>query len=920
MSHTQKIIRKDLPRPAENTAEKNVQKTKKKRQPLRFLIVIGVMAAVFAAVVVFGRLAGDDRVQQPVQPYFSADEIETDIIVTDETKALAVVEQIAEDIGIADVGSELVLESKDTVGGTDYYRFSQVYQGIPVLGRSLVISADAEGRTSALTCNYAPVYVENTQPQIDAAAAQMAAVGHLAGLTGCEESGCSTAQPELYIYTDNGDDILVWAMQAQAVSENCFSIMQYIISAENGEVISAGCAVEFEHAEIELEGQLQKQINVPVELEGDNFQLIDTTRGITVYRPKDAAYEYDCYYDLSGKCDIVGGSLPSEENTAGSSVQNFMQSMDIGEGVDAMKNVASAYDFFKTVLGRDSFDDKNGTVAVIVDVAGYNSYGDSLPEHDIEYIDEALAIYNGSESFIAFPKVDNQEYVLSAWLDTAAHEYTHLVTNDEVFGLHQGNCSEETASLKEAYSDIFGELVEQWVCGETDWIHSDNLKAAAVRNMYSPGEALAKEEFHKYDFTGSGLFSTKYYFPSHYSEFNPSLDYHINSTIISHAAYLMNVDTGDEGAALDFDQLAHLWYGSLYYLHADADFAQCRKAVELSAQNMLKAGKLTEKQVARVSWAFGCVGVGTAENVRVQYVKEGFSLEVFYNDGTPCKAYTCAVTPNAELKSREVSGDQPWSEQLASGTYSISITLEGLDMNGAPAIAGKTLLIRVIDQDTADTISLPYELLDRLEIYLPIMPAAVPETPEEPQTQAPETTGTTPTTTTQAPQRKPAEIIDEHSKSGSRGETLVLTAVDANGGAVWKYTETCDDRFELNETYYDTLFWVVNDGIVYINNADNETVTALDYDTGAILWRAKNICCCPVTYAFGPDGTLYIGAANEMIGDNCVAISRTGEELWRIKGYDATMDIDVREDCIAIEFELWGDCYTVRFDFNGKKI
>ncbi len=154
----------------------------------------------------------------------------------------------------------------------------------------------------------------------------------------------------------------------------------------------------------------------------------------------------------------------------------------------------------------------------------------------------------------------------------------------------------------------------------------------------------------------------------------------------------------------------------------------------------------------------------------------------------------------------------------------------------------------------------------------------------------------------------------------SGGERLVLTAFAADGSMAWEYVAECGSRISANGSEYDTLEWMENGGIVYVNNAAEEVMTALDYNTGKVLWRLDGVFGCPVVYDFGADGTLYIGSTNEFYGPGCVAVSADGRELWRVTRYFTTCGITACDDHVQVDFDDMGYFYTVNFDFDGNEL
>ena len=86
---------------------------------------------------------------------------------------------------------------------------------------------------------------------------------------------------------------------------------------------------------------------------------------------------------------------------------------------------------------------------------------------------------------------------------------------------------------------------------------------------------------------------------------------HVNSTIFSHAAYLMITD--ERTADITKDEWAELYYHSMYRLSPGADFADGRAAVVSTATAMA----WTSDQIDAINDAFDEVGIEDTATVTV---------------------------------------------------------------------------------------------------------------------------------------------------------------------------------------------------------------------------------------------------------------------------------------------------------------
>ena len=152
---------------------------------------------------------------------------------------------------------------------------------------------------------------------------------------------------------------------------------------------------------------------------------------------------------------------------------------------------------------------------------------------------------------------------LSGALDVVAHEFTHGVTAHTAKLGMEG----ESGALNEALSDIFGCFVEgNWQMGEG--VYHPSGRAAALRDIANPHASENPATMAEYVETTSDQGGV-----------------HVNSTIISHAAYLM-------AQKLPQATVEKVWYRALSrYLHASADFRDAADAT-ISAAHDLGGGTI----------------------------------------------------------------------------------------------------------------------------------------------------------------------------------------------------------------------------------------------------------------------------------------------------------------------------------------
>jgi Zn-dependent metalloprotease len=264
---------------------------------------------------------------------------------------------------------------------------------------------------------------------------------------------------------------------------------------------------------------------------------------------------------------------------------------------DASANAAydgfgATYDFFRTVLGRNSLDNRG------MRLEGYVHYGQSYNN----------AFWNGRQ--MLFGDGDGVLFTdFTGSLDVIAHELGHGVTQFTA-GLAYHN---QSGALNESMSDVFGSMVKQWAlkqdAAKADWligadIFTPRMKGDALRSMKNPGTA--------YDNPTLGKDPQ----PKHMKNYQKLPDndegdwggVHINSGIPNHAFYLAATAIGGKS----WEAAGRIWYESLRESEPETDFAAFASKTFLYASNHYGA-KSAEAKAVKAAWT----GVGVAVGVKV---------------------------------------------------------------------------------------------------------------------------------------------------------------------------------------------------------------------------------------------------------------------------------------------------------------
>lgn len=476
--------------------------------------------------------------------------------ITDEKIALEAIEANRYKLGYNDKDLSFEFKSKSEFLGTSY-RFNILYKGIPLDSDEVNVLVDEDDKAKHLLSRELPLkqlQKINTTPKITQDEAIKIAKSTM--------NMKSDMKLKLVLYEVNDTYVLAYYYCGTTIC---------IINAENGEVVACYSAIDYSTGE--FTGQ-----------NGDIHQVFYDD------------YEYENNYIKNALWDkekniFIHDNIHTNEEVK-SKVRMItiddLQSDKYKSAVDGMANTYRAVEYFEK-----HFNKKFNSTVVSINVDTWKGENDKVVTDNAGggYLD----IEGEKVAFLMFPFAsDKKNPQYSAYLDVVAHEYTHAITNSEVFGSGYSTDSRyfERNALKEAYSDIFGELIEQEYTGETDWKH--NGSSIIGRNIKNPDNKKYSKRYTGTKDNGGA---------------------HWNSTIISHTAYLMSKSNDsnkyDTEFLLDYNQLRQLWYGSLEHLNNKSDFSDCRYAIEVSAEDLIEKGVLVKNNLKVIQQAFEEVGVSS---------------------------------------------------------------------------------------------------------------------------------------------------------------------------------------------------------------------------------------------------------------------------------------------------------------------
>ncbi|ORB25544.1 M4 family metallopeptidase [Mycolicibacterium parafortuitum] len=508
----------------------------------------------------------------------------TDEIVVNADDAAAVLNALASALGASEGFADRAVVTTTTAGSgataEHFYRFSETVGGIPVLGSEVILVTNADGEVTSVF-NYYRGLGEDFDITPDAAIDEDTEIRLVAGqayLGSADQQAvenfiaASKFTNTLVIYTVAEDDdapALAWRVVVHIpdTGELAPSGKTFLIYADGeraGEVIVAVSNAQAAAVTATARDWLGNNRSITVESRRIWFftttEMADSNRMIATYKTK---------YGFFG---IGAPTLP------GTIVKRSFFGWDRA-AVSAHANTALAYDYFLNVLGRQSYDNAGAPVIISIKY-----------RPDTSPLGYANAFWDPTINQMAF----GDKGYFQAALDIVAHEYAHAVINHIVGKGEVALDSGEPGALNEAYADIFGLLIENKT-GRERWLIAEDSDNGVIRNLADPKSIMTPYGPHR------DRYSTRY------TGMADDGGEHVNSTIFSHAAYLMMTDPAT--ADVSDDTWARVFYHSLERLTSTSMFVDGRAAVLDAAL----AQGLTFAQRQAIANAFDTVEIkGTA--------------------------------------------------------------------------------------------------------------------------------------------------------------------------------------------------------------------------------------------------------------------------------------------------------------------
>ncbi len=478
---------------------------------------------------------------------------------------------------IDDPAYEFFLKSADTDElGMTHFKYTQMYRGLEVWGKELIVHEDAHGNVTSLNGVYerTPSSVTDINGTLSNKEAISKAIYEIEKTENIKELSQAyknllgykgpTAEKVIW-FDDNSKPHLAWVVEVRSgLTEDWF----YFIDAQTKEMLNYYNTVCFDGPQTATATDLN-----------------NVNRTIGTYQVGSTYYMIDASQNMF---NAASSTLP--DNPSGAIVALDIKNQDLSSSsllyyvassnnqwndpaaVSANYNAVQTYKYYLNVHSRNSIDGNKMNIYSIVHVTE-----DGSPMENAFWSGTVMCYGDGGSYFKP----------LAGGLDVAAHEMTHGVTQYTA-GLEYQN---ESGALNESLSDVFGVLVDSlnWTMGENIIRDYNSFPSGALRDMANPHNGSTEGD--------------PGWQPSKMSEYQqlPNTQngdwggVHINSGIPNHAFYFAAQSIGRYKAG-------KIWYRALtIYMSRSAQFIDARIATENAAED-LYGNTSNEYKAIQTAW------------------------------------------------------------------------------------------------------------------------------------------------------------------------------------------------------------------------------------------------------------------------------------------------------------------------------
>ncbi|MCD6064211.1 MAG: Zinc metalloprotease (elastase), partial [Flavipsychrobacter sp.] len=350
--------------------------------------------------------------------------------------------------------------------------------------------------------------------------------------------------------------------------------------------------------------------------------------------------------------DVANASTEIENTT------NTWTTMNERFGATVLWETERCYRYFLNVHGRNSYDNAAG------DVNGYINaiFGCAPPPPGCTTANNASMSFDGQTMKVGLSSAGTLANSY-ATVDIIAHEFTHAVTGYSSNLEYQ----DEPGALNESFSDIFGEVIEDWVFSGHDWLLGDERTNGFIRSMSDPSDGGQPETY----LTD----------PNWYTGTDDNGGVHTNSGVQNFWFYLLTVGGSGTNANSDAYNVSGIGLGdarAIAYRNNNvylSQFSQYQDARDGAIQAAIDLFGECSNQVRQTTNAWYAVGVGEAFFDATAVVTSNYNgREVScFNacDGAVTVNLTNATSPTFSWNNGPSTQSQ---SSLCPGVYTVTVT------------------------------------------------------------------------------------------------------------------------------------------------------------------------------------------------------------------------------------------------------
>ncbi|NOQ25922.1 MAG: T9SS type A sorting domain-containing protein [Bacteroidales bacterium] len=405
---------------------------------------------VFIGATTFAQEFGKQNVDRNGNPTFVKFDAKAQSVSKSETKAV-----LSNLLNMTNNDKYKTMKSeKDQIGYT-HEKFQQYFKGIKVINGIYIVHSRNEVIES-VNGDYKLINDINVTPSVSSTQAIENAKAFINAKVYMKEDKATDSKPELVIVEHNfgkhPKDVhaMVLAYRVDIYATQPLSRDYVYVSAHTGEIVHVNAilvtAVETGSADTRYSGTK----SITTDSYNGSYRLRDYSRG-------NGIITYNCNESTSYTSAVDF----TDANNTWTAAEYDNADKDNG-ALDAHWAGMVTYDYFKNIHSRNSFDGNNALIKT------YVHFDDSYDN----------AYWNGS----VFTFGDGTDFDILTSLDVFGHEFGHAVCSYTA----DLNYENESGALNEAFSDIWGCVIEYYNAPTKDtWLMGEDL-GSALRSLEDP--------------------------------------------------------------------------------------------------------------------------------------------------------------------------------------------------------------------------------------------------------------------------------------------------------------------------------------------------------------------------------------------------------------------------------------------------